>query len=124
MLVNILDEAKIHSFKLEATFEAEYQHLEFMNEFKLQTEAEEEPSRHPRRGYKSFLKKPEGYPKEYLMELGKEDVRSKIFMTVFEEEIHRIEVENNYKIFSDRSKIRIYMKEGTDLNMLTRNRLF
>lgn len=38
--------------------------------------------------------------------------------------MNRIETENNYRIFSDRSKLRIYMKEGYELNMLTKNKLF
>ena len=47
-----------------------------------------------------------------MVDLGKDDVRSRIFMDVFEEEVIKIEAENNYKIFSDRNKLKIYMKEG------------
>lgn len=45
-------------------------------------------------------------------------------MSVFREDVVRIELENNYKIFADRNKLRIFMKEGCELNMLTRNSLF
>ena len=124
-LVSILDEAKIDNFKLSVSFPAEYQQLEFNNELKMQTEgSEESTSQSSSRKFRTFLKKPEGYPKYVTMELGRDEIRSRIFVQVYREEINRIEVENNYRIFADRKKVLIYMKEGCDLNSLIKNKLF
>lgn len=57
------------------------------------------------------------------MDLGTNEIHSKIFMTVYKEEVERMETENSYKIFSDRNKLRIFMKDGNELNMLCKNRL-
>ncbi len=122
-MVSILDEARIDHFTAQLSFEAEYQQVEFMNEFKVQTEGFEVDNQKSKKRYKTYLKKPEGYLNYVMMELGREDLRSKIFMHVFEEEVSQIEVENNYRIFSDRNRLRIFMKEGSELNMLSKNKL-
>jgi len=42
---------------------------------------------------------------------------------MFGKELDRMETENGYKIFADRSKLRIFMKDGCEFNMLTKNKL-
>lgn len=56
------------------------------------------------------------------MDLGKEQLRSKVFIESYKEEIEHMEYSYKIKILSNRSKIHIYMQNG-ELNLICRNKL-
>lgn len=81
-----------------------------MSEFREQTEGFDRDRKVSKKGFHTYLRKPDNFPNEYIMELKKYDLSSKMFMHLFNEEVIRIETDNNYKIFADRNKLRIFMK--------------
>jgi hypothetical protein len=124
VLLRLLEEAKVGKFKMLAWFEEEYQLVEFDREWKLQTtELEEEMEERKKKGYRHLLKRPEGYPQDEIMKLGRDMYRGEIFMEAFQEDLKRIEIEYDYKLFCDSNSLRIFMPENCTLNTICRNKL-
>ena len=53
----------------------------------------------------------------------REPFRGPLFMEIYKEELERLEQEYDYRFFSDKARIKIFMRDTTDLNILCRNKL-
>lgn len=95
---------------MNAWFEEEYQLAEFEREWKLQTtELEDEMDERKKKASRYLLKRPDGYPQDEIMKLGRDMYRGEIFMEAFQEDLKRIEIEYDYKLFCDSNSLRIFM---------------
>jgi hypothetical protein len=69
------------------------------------------------------LQRPPDYPKESIMELGKEPIRGNVFMDVYKEELDQMKEEYQIKISSNGYRLYIFTREGQDLNIICKNKL-